>query len=376
MPHLPKTNNYSYWELKQYFGVFDLIVIGSGIVGLSAAISYRQKNKKASVLVLERGWMPSGASTKNAGFACFGSVSELLDDLNNMPEETVWKTVDMRWQGLQLLRKRLGDRAIDYKPWGGYELFDNQVTYQACLEKSQTLNAIIKHRLGLKNCYAARSQKHFKNVTGMLYNRYEGQLDTGRMMTALEQLAAANGIKVLNNTAVTAIADMPHGVELASPAGTFHAKKVIVATNGFARELLRLKRVIPARAQVLITKPIAGLNIKGAFHYQQGYYYFRNIDNRILLGGGRNLDFKTEATTNSSLNPVIQKQLDRLLKEMILPGISFEVDRRWTGIMGVGNEKAPIIQPVSKHVLAAVRMGGMGIAIGSWVGEQAANAVY
>ena len=28
------------------------------------------------------------------------------------------------------------------------------------------------------------------------------------------------------------------------------------------------------------------LKIKGSFHYEKGYYYFRNIDNRILLGGG------------------------------------------------------------------------------------------
>ena len=37
--------------------------------------------------------------------------------------------------------------------------------------------------------------------------------------------------------------------------------------------------------------------------------------------------------------------------------------------MGVGNEKKPIIKPISNNVIAAVRMGGMGIAIGSKVGE-------
>jgi glycine/D-amino acid oxidase-like deaminating enzyme len=48
----------------------------------------------------------------------------------------------------------------------------------------------------------------------------------------------------------------------------------------------------PARAQVLITKPIDSLKIKGTFHMDRGYYYFRNIDNRVLIGGGRNLDLK------------------------------------------------------------------------------------
>src|SRR3954464_8647502 len=99
--------NYSYWELKQYFKKFDLIVIGSGIVGLSTAISYKKKNKKASVLIIENRRLPSGASTKNAGFACFGSPSELLDDLDKMSEETVWQTVEMRARALQMKEKTL-----------------------------------------------------------------------------------------------------------------------------------------------------------------------------------------------------------------------------------------------------------------------------
>ena len=46
-----ETVNFSYWEVNQYFKKYDLIVIGSGIVGLSTAISFLEKYKKASVLV-------------------------------------------------------------------------------------------------------------------------------------------------------------------------------------------------------------------------------------------------------------------------------------------------------------------------------------
>ena len=69
----------------------------------------------------------------------------------------------------------------------------------------------------------------------------------------------------------------------------------------------------PARAQVLITKPIQNLPIKGTFHLDRGYYYFRNIHDRILLGGGRNLDFEGETTTQLETTEVIQKELHRIL---------------------------------------------------------------
>jgi gamma-glutamylputrescine oxidase len=369
--------NYSYWETQQYFRTFDLIVIGSGIVGLSTAISFKQKNKKASVLVLERGILPSGASTKNAGFACFGSPSELLDDLAKMPEKTVWQTVEMRWKGLQILQKRLGPKNMDLQNLGGYELFDDEEELERCREKTGYLNKMTFHSIGLKNAYSEvkKKQNLFGGIKGTFLNRYESQINTGKMMQSLIELALHNGIKILNNISIENIHDSEKEVALRSAAGIFKARKVVVATNGFAKELLKLKDVEPARAQVLITRPIPGLKIRGTFHYQKGYYYFRNIDDRILFGGGRNLDPEGENTWESGLSDRIQHRLDELLRELILPGVKHEVELRWSGIMGVGGEKKPIVEFVSKNVLAAVRMGGMGIAIGSLVGNMASKKI-
>lgn len=369
--------NYSYWELKQYFSRFDLIVIGAGIVGLNAAIAWRRKNPRARVLILERGIFPNGASTKNAGFACFGSVSELADDLEHNSPETVWDTVRMRWEGLALLRDRLSDRHIRYESLGGYELFDDKTAFERCLSYSQGLNKELEQRIGLKECYSAvkRNRFGFRGVHGLLLNRYEGQIDTGRMMERLTALAHSLGILTLCGVEVRTINDAGTHVEIDSSVGLFSASRVIVATNGFATQLLNIADLRPARAQVLVTSPIPGLKIKGAFHYDRGYYYFRNVDGRVLFGGGRNLDPGGETTAINELNETIQVRLDGLLKTMILPETPFQVEQRWTGIMGLGSEKKPIIRNFSPNVVAAVRMGGMGIAIGSLVGDQAAELV-
>lgn len=370
-----KTQHYSYWELNQYFNNIDLIVIGSGIVGLNAAISYKERFPKSKVAVLERGLLPYGASTKNAGFACFGSVSELLDDIEKTDPDTVWKTVEMRYRGLQLLKKRLGEKAMDYREWGGYELFGDATELERCQEALFAMNRDIAPITGTKHTYAVKPKRiarfGFKGVEGLILNKKEGQIDTGLMMQNLLALAAGKGIVVLNSMHVKAVKDEKDRVAVDTNIGTLYGRQVAVATNGFAAELLKRKDVRPARAQVLITKPIEGLKIKGTFHYQEGFYYFRNIHNRVLFGGGRNLDLQAETTTDFELNPKIQKQLDRLLKTMILPDTPFEVEHRWCGIMGVGAEKKPIIQKVSPNVVCAVRMGGMGVAIGSLVGQLA-----
>ena len=132
---------------------------------------------------------------------------------------------------------------------------------------------------------------------------------------------------------------------------------------------------MPARAQVLITKPIKNLKLKGTFHLDKGYYYFRNIDNRILLGGGRNLDLKKEETDNFGLNSKIQNELELILKNTILSKHKFEIEHRWSGIMGVGSKKTAIVKTVSDNVFCGIRLGGMGVAIGSNIGIELANKI-
>lgn len=369
--------NLSFWELEQYFSKYDLVVVGSGIVGLFTALNFKKRFKKAKILILERGVLPYGASTKNAGFACFGSLSELLDDLSTMPEEDVWRTVQMRWQGLALLRKTLGDKTIDLKPWGGYEVFDTIAEYEKCMSEMAGMNQKMHQVIGKTNCYTQTNGKAqsfgFNKVEGMIWNKYEAQIDTGKMMRALMDHVRNNGIMFMNGVIVEKLHDNKNGVTIETNVGEFTSSKVVVATNGFASELMKLKDVNPARAQVLITKPIKDLKIKGTFHYQKGYYYFRNINNRLLFGGARNLDFKGETTTEFKTTKPIQQQLENLLKEVILPHTKFEIEHRWVGIMGVGSEKKTIIKHISPNVIAAVRMGGMGVAIGSLVGQTAAE---
>jgi len=367
--------NTSFWEHETYFNNIDLIIVGSGIVGLSAAISYKENFKKAKVLVLERGILPTGASTKNAGFACFGSISELSSDIKKTSTDLVFQTIEMRLKGLELLRKRLGDKAIDYKQFGGYELFDNHTQFENCVEDIEFFNRELFHLTKQKQTYRVDPNKikscGFHSIKGLIKNTQEGQIDTGKMMVSLSALAIEKGVMILNGMDVKKIEDSSTGVCLKTSMGNIQSKKAIIATNGFASELLKLKDIKPARAQVLITKPIPNLKIKGTFHYNEGFVYFRNINNRILLGGGRNLDIKNETTSNFELNTKIQNYLTQFLKQTILPNQNIEIDQRWTGIMGIGNEKMPIIQSVSKHVVCAVRMGGMGVAIGSLVGKLA-----
>lgn len=368
-------SQFSYWENNTFFNNIDLLVVGSGIVGLNAAIHYKKLNPKHKVVVLERGILPNGASTKNAGFACFGSPSELLDDLSNNSEDEVFALVEKRWKGLNTLRNLLGDEKIDFQNNFGLELFTDANVFAECSDKLNYLNKQLKSIVG-DNTYSIQENKFgFNNISGIIKNQYEGQIDTGKMMLNLTQLTKECGVIVLNNISVLSINDTGSSVVLkTNTIKEICSKKVIVATNGFAKKLLDIE-VEPARAQVLITKPIKDLPFKGTFHYDKGYYYFRNIHNRVLFGGGRNLDFKAENTSEIKTTSLIIDVLKQLLKEVILPNTHHEIDYTWAGIMGVGNTKTTIVKHYSENAICAVRMGGMGVAIGTLIGQEAVELI-
>jgi gamma-glutamylputrescine oxidase len=371
--------NLSFWEKDTFFSRVDVCIVGSGIVGLNAALHIKKKHPALKVLVLERGLLPHGASSRNAGFACFGSASELIDDLEKHTGDEVFALVEKRWKGLARLRKNLGDKAIDFKNYGGYEIFDNEEAYNQCADRLDELNKRLKSIIGEKKVFRKADRKiskfGFANVGHMIENVAEGQIDTGKMILALLQKAQRAGVMVLNGMTVDSFTPGDKDVMITVNGFNFITKRLLIATNGFARLLLPGYPVVPARAQVLITTPIAGLKIKGTFHYDKGYYYFRNIGKRLLFGGGRNLDFEKEETTVLGLTPVVQERLEQLLRDVILPGLDYTVEHRWSGIMGVGPEKSSIIKKVQENVFCAVRMGGMGVAIGSLVGEEGARLV-
>ena len=285
--------------------------------------------------------------------------------------------IQKRLKGLNLLRKNLGDQNIGYKEYGGYELFtkEDQPLFEVCKAKLPELNEMLKPVFGDAVFSIQKNNFGFRNIQKkLIFNQFERQLNTGRMMETLLYKVQKAGIKILNNITVEEFTETKNAVKVKTDKLEFSVKKLLIATNGFS-EKLGIAQVKPARAQVLITKPIKDLEIKGTFHLDKGYYYFRNIDDRILFGGGRNLDFKSEETTEMAQTELIQRKLEELLSTTVLPETSFEIDQRWSGIMGVGKQKNPIVKQISENVYCGVRLGGMGVAIGTLVGKELSELI-
>ena len=63
----------SFWEKDSYYADTDIVIIGAGLMGLWSAYELKKAAPSLSITILEKNATPLGASTRNAGFACFGS---------------------------------------------------------------------------------------------------------------------------------------------------------------------------------------------------------------------------------------------------------------------------------------------------------------
>lgn len=368
----------SYWEQSAFFDGYDIIIVGSGIVGLSSALYLKKEEPRLKIGILESGFLPSGASTRNAGFACFGSISEAIEAINASSEDEFLTLVEMRWKGLQKLRENLGDHILDFRNYGGYEVFrtpENEFA-ETCISKISYFNRLLSQVIGRHDIYSVSNDKiaafGLKSVKHLIENKYEAQIDTGRMMKGLIAKVQSLGVSIFNNCEVTSIRASGLMKTLVTNQATFKTKKVIVATNAFITKLFPDLDVMPGRGQVLVTEPIPGLKLQGAFHYNRGYTYFRNINGRILLGGGRDLDLETERTYEPGHTDLVQNYLENLLSDMIFPDRQVKIDYRWSGIMGFGRQLTPIVRELEPNLFCAVRCSGMGVAMGTLLGEKAA----
>lgn len=366
---------FSYWEQKNFFN-YDLIVIGSGFTGLSTAIHFKRKHPKASVLVLEKGVFPTGASTKNAGFACFGSLTEILDDFWSMNQDEVIALVERRYKGLQQIRKTFGDSTLRYKHRHGFELLEEENVKAA--EQIGDVNKILKKVLGKEVFSLVKKPEKLgfsDRVKLVVENQFEGELDPGAYLGALWDMAAEEGIRVLTGVSVVEVRK-DEGIVIAENSSKnrvfeFMANKVAICTNAFAKKLWPESELEPGRGLILLSKPMDfKIRWKGSFHMDKGFVYFREVDGRLLLGGARNKDFEKEKSLEFETNPKIKAHLERLAREVIFPNRDFEWEMEWTGIMAFGPKKSPLIQPIGQKTAVAVRLGGMGVALGWQVGKE------
>ena len=364
----------SFWELNFYKPENANVIIGAGIVGLSTAIEIKSQFPEENVIVIDKYFMPQGASTKNAGFACFGSVTEILDDLQSMSEKEIIEIIQMRWKGIQLLKDRLQSQLVEVKFDGGKEIFHPaSLPAQSDIDKC---NAIMNTAIGVENYFQMENQADFRAFDGSCISmKQEGELNASEMWNALFDMAKEKGVKFIFGYGVVDFSFDRKMIFMSNDISIQYLR-LFICTNGFTKKLLPSIELYPARNHVMVTNELPEIIWKGVYHFDKGYYYFRRVGNRILLGGARNFDPENEVTDQFEFNQNIQDELIHFLQNKLSPCCKVYPEYWWTGILGLGKSKYPILEQIENDVYIGVRLGGMGVAIGSYLGKKLVDLAF
>ncbi|HEY1046144.1 MAG TPA: FAD-dependent oxidoreductase [Bacteroidia bacterium] len=356
----------SYWERSVLLRPLDFAIIGAGLVGKQIAIKLKAKFPLSRIAIIDRSPISYGASTRNAGFSCFGSVTEIVDDLSHTDASQVAQLAQKRFQGIQQLVESFGADNIGYRNTGSFEIFKNESDFNQAFEHLNSVNQLLEEQANIKNAFSIQSTSNMKMNCHhqCIFNPYEGMLNSGMLNETINDIAHRSGVLPFYGLNIVEFEKDANGYRLLSEDGMeLQCKQLIIANNAFASQLMPELDVVPARGQVIITEPIANLPFDGIFHSDKGYIYFRNIDNRVLIGGGRNAFKEQETTYDFEGSEALKTYLENYLKEVVLPNHDFKTDMHWSGIMAMGKQKLPIVKRYDENLVLCVRMSGMGVAL-------------
>lgn len=368
----------SIWEKESFYKNCDIIIVGAGLMGLWTAFELKQRASKLNITIIEKHTTPIGASTRNAGFACFGSPTELLSDADTMGEDEMWQIAQMRFLGIEKIKSMFNHSTINYNPCGGFECLLQKDT--AVIDQLTWLNNGMANITGEKECFSLENNllqtQGLQGFNFLINNKLEGTLHSGKLVQALTQKVQELGVTILYGTSITNWRKINHSIEIDINNTTITTNQLLFCTNAFTNELLKDDAIVPARGQILVTSPIDNLQLNGSFHFDEGYYYFRNLNNRILLGGARNIAFEDEATTDLLTTDAIQQQLANFLHTHIAQQYTYTIEHKWSGIMAFTNNKQPLFKSIANNIHYAVACNGMGVALTPIFAEKIAQEIF
>ncbi len=371
MPRDCKNTGFSFWEHKGWLEERDIVIIGAGFVGLSAAIECRKLNPSARITILESAALNGGGSTRNAGFTCFGSPSELLEDWRKLGRLETVALVQRRVSGLKWLLKEFGEEAIGYENCGSREVFtvDNAELGKEVLEFLPQLNETLVDVFGGMAFEVVAGGDGVDGCGLCISSPFEGLLDTAALYREFLSKNINSGVDVLNGVRVEEIVKSENGWELRIDGGVVQARQVLVANNSMAAELLPDLDVRPEVNRVLVTEVMPGLAFYGTCHHDRGYVYLRRIDTpegpRMLIGGGRQW--------GDGDSDEVREKLITFLRTHIVGAEKAEVEYEWKGYLGIGEVRNPICKTLKPGLHVGVRLGGMGVALGGELGVELAR---
>lgn len=356
----------------------DVVIVGGGFTGLSAAYHLQQKNMKT--IVLEKGYLGSGASGKNGGQILTGFIDSMSSLAKKKGLETAKQMLQMSLDSINLIEqisnennilcsfKRSGHLYAAFKPshmdWIKQEqkILERDFNYKVDVIEKRDLHTELK-----TDFYHGGCIDHY-SATYHPFNYVLGLAD------AVERFG---GTIYENSEAIKINKETNGKVTIETKEGRVTANHLVIVTNAYSGDLHKTisRSVVPVESIMIATEQLPEELVsslipkdRAVFDTKNMLYYFRRTpDNRIAFGGsGRSLSGDT-----TPLYLKLQEGMNTVFPELK----NFKVDYCWSGKVGFTREMLPYIGQLEDGTHFAFGYAGHGAAMSTLMGKLLAQNI-
>lgn len=357
----------------------DVVVIGGGYTGLSAALQLAKLG--ARVTVLERETIGWGASSRNGGMVLTGQkhgVGEMLSSLGAAKTHELWdaslaalETVAdiVRQENIDCDLARRGHMDAAYKP----KHMDALKQAQALLEREFDYPTRVVPKSELRN------ELDTQFYHGGLVDERSAGLHPAKYVRGLARAAQRAGADLHDGVAAEAVEKQANGFVVKTARGSIEAKDVFAATNGYTgRATPQLqKRIIPIGSYIIATEPLGKELARQLIPHNRMifdtknflYYFRRSPDDRIVFGGRAAFFPETPDTVRESAD-ILRKGMLKIFPQIEDVPTAYA----WGGTLGFTFDMYPHAGQMD-GIYYAMGYSGHGVALSTYLGKQFANRI-
>ncbi len=257
----------------------DIVIIGGGVMGASAAYHLAQRGMKNIVLLEKEEFFGTGATGRCAG----GVRYQFSTDIN----------VRLSIESLPMIERFKDEigQGVDYRQCGYLMIATNEqdaTTFKRNVELQNSLG-VQTQLLSGEEVRARLPLMRFEDAIAGTFNQKDGLVDPNSVVAGYISAAQKLGVKALNRTEVTGIrvsGDKVAAVETTQ--GVIQTRELLNAAGPWSApigEMAGVKLpVIPIRRQMFTTNPLKGISDGFPFviDFAQSLYFHREAEGFLI----------------------------------------------------------------------------------------------
>lgn len=351
---------------------FDIVIIGGGIAGLSAAFWLNKTDPSMKIALVEKNLIGDGATGRNAGFITCGSVEHFNRLVHTFGEEKALEIWKFSETNLVLLKEEIiqgKEEELLFAHKGSFSLASTREEF-AELKESASLMEKLGISVEVLEEDGIRRRLGAEEFVGGIKYKDDASIHPLRLLEEIREklLKGSVNVEFFENHEVYSIESQGEDKLIKTRGSWFSAPMVVMATNGYSPQIHSFfkDKIFPTRGQILATGPVEPF-MEGPCYANFVLDYFRQLPTgEMIIGGFRQLQKDAEIGYSDETTDIIQKALEEFLQKHIPKVRSAKVTHRWSGIMGFSADGQPLVGalPTDNQIsfLGGFTAHGLGLA--------------